>query len=143
MISFKEYLPEALDRPYSWKWNFQGSDFVTAKFQDDKDREYSVMFDGYDNEWSELFSLSGGDYENTGYRDSFKVLSTILDITYAFIKKYNPAVLSFTGDKSSGKNKLYSMMIKHFSKNLNRLGYTSDIDPSIKTSYAVFRIRKK
>lgn len=124
-------IQESLNKPFEWRWDSTSPYLYIAMFSSDLD-DFLVKAsrDSYDaKRWNFGFltTTSAGEdpYANTGAFEAFGVLATVADILKDFIKRENPTVVQFTGDKKQGKGKLYSIMTKRFSKDIDKMGYTS------------------
>lgn len=83
------------------------------------------------NEWGVIFELSAldaslhGVYQmgNTGLLgpSSVHVMGNVVAIVRAFVAKIDPDVIEFSGE--DGKDQLYARMIRHLSREIEKVGY--------------------
>jgi len=148
MKEFQNFLLESLNSPYEWDFVIQQSDEWFAMFHDSNKMWFGVSFllfvDMYAKSkivknWMVAFGNdpdSDGSYDkfdmqisNTGLGDSQRVLSTVMDIVMTFVKLVKPQNFSFTGHNQDGHAKLYTIMLKKYKLDFNRLGYKIE-DPA-------------
>ena len=162
MKSFQKFLMESLNSPYKWKWTDKKYDMFHAVFQDSQNRDFGVVFDKYpegmngENVWEIQF----GNFElnvfyqgskslnlkNTGHGDSRQILSTIMEILFAFLKiSKNVDEIILAGSKVEGKARLYEKMIKKFEPDLKKLGFkgTATHDDDIDTFFSIINMNKE
>ena len=145
MNDFKTLLLEAFNRPYKWKWEQTSPLQYTATFQDAEYTVFDVRVFLTRKVWTLDFgNLTGNmiNYDNTGFRDAFRVLATVVDILKDFIRKVDPLTIQFVGDKAEGKEKLYSKMLKRFEPDLKKLGYRFAVISGSHSSDAYFLVTK-
>ena len=145
MNNFKNFLQESLDRPYKWRWSTKNEERWFGRFTTVHDKLFVDLTNIMGGEqWLLDFDIVGNKtkYANTGKRDSFKILSTVLAMLREFIPEVDPERIFFTGDKEEGKAKLYSMMLRKFQTDLKKLGYSSLIEDSYTKTRLEFTITK-
>lgn len=126
MLSFRQFIMEALTSPVAYEWNFRQRGEASASFWIG-DKTYEVTFDrhvGTDLDsaerngitiWQANFRLYNGSsdtegtFEVTGTRDEFAVFSTVVAIVTEFIRQYNPPILEFHA-KEASRRRLYSRL---------------------------------
>lgn len=130
MKTFNQFITEAFNSTYNWKWTNQISERrKQATFFTDSKREIKVKFVSEDLTFDEVtWSVSfiattetgTTTYKSTGDYDALKILSTVLEIMRNFIDsetyKKNPAPISFTVDKSGiiDRESIYTKMLHKF-----------------------------
>lgn len=120
----KIYFKEAVE--YSWPYD------TSAKFKVDG-MQYNIEFlplsnskkDGYEVEFS---AVHGPRFTNSGLMGSsaIQVFGTVISAIEDFIRRENPDILYFTGDKSQNRVDLYSKLLKRREDELADLGYSID-----------------
>jgi hypothetical protein len=118
---------EAFDQPYATKW--EKSDYgdvdLLAKLPDGT--PLSIMFNKQqDNDGEEIIQVEfyrNNSQEVTGEGDAQRVFATVLTAIQKYIKKYNPARLSFSaskhvdqGQNSESRAKLYDRLVQRYAK---------------------------
>jgi hypothetical protein len=114
----QEFVSELFEPGKPWQWSFQGSEEAVAVFHVG---EIPYMFHAYgsDGEWEAEFKRHGSKLDRsqkfglTGTGNSAEVMSTVVDIMRAFLKKYKDKiqVLSFSA-KEDSRQGLYARMVK-------------------------------
>ena len=150
MKSFKQYITEVFDKPYKWSggnvakgsitpendgvpedYTFRTSDGgsieVTANhFWIDLDRQLGGMKIKKTGHTIAIEFSKDGSYGMSGEGDAMRIMATVLDIIEAIIKKHEPAMLYFSGDKDDkekgGRVGAYKAIIKRFA---GKAGYES------------------
>lgn len=122
---------EAFNQPYktkSKKSEFGDVD-VLAKLPDGTN--LSIMFTHIgDNEWIVEFHRNNSQ-EVTGEGDAQRIFATVLDAIQKFVKKYKPAVVTFTASKEEGQNsqsrvKLYDRLVQRYAGAMGYEAYQED-----------------
>lgn len=134
MKDFQNLLRESLDSPYKWKWVIKEEREMHVIFYDSENRRFIVRcLRLFGTVWGIAFGeFHHGDfidYSNTGYGDSRRMLSTILEVTMDFLKTVGPAEVRFTGEVVEGKAQLYKKMLHKTEPTFNNIGYTHDFVP--------------
>jgi len=164
MKSFKQYITEVFDKPYTWRGGHVAKGSITSE-KDGVPEDYA--FKTSDGGLIELtashFWMPAGEklsfmvvekeghavgiefvkrkhkgtnkdrstYGMTGEGDAMRILATVLDIIKSIIKKHEPAMLYFSGDKGgkgierkgeSGRVGAYTAIVKRFA---GKAGYKS------------------
>ena len=112
MKSFKDFLAELFDNPYSTKPGSEAGEFA-RKFKTKDGHEYTVYID----QGFVLFEDEEGAIGLTGTKGSeaTKIISTVLSVVREFVQKNNPPVLKFTAfSDDPSRVKLYTKMLKKF-----------------------------
>ena len=131
----QDILNEIFDNPYNYDFKFRKK-YAVAKTKLPDNTQLEVEFiEGAKGKW-EIYFDRDGVLELTNWGDQYKVFSTVLAAIKEFVEKKDPIRVSFSAEKSYGdsREKLYSSMIKRFSK---KLGYKaeSDYDDDEKITY--------
>lgn len=132
MISFREYISEAFDKPYPYtrlKKNPFGD--LTADIKEVNVRVWFTPYNDEKTKWTLEFERKGR-IDVTGEGDAFRIFATVLKITKDFIKKYDPEEITFSSVKvdeygntvNSGRDKLYKRLVKRFASSA---GFKYDI----------------
>ncbi len=155
MKSFNQYITEVFDNPYKWRgghvakgsitpnnsgipeeYRFKSSDGgtieVTANhFWIDSGEPFGEMKTKKAGHTIAIEFAKNMSYDMTGEGDAMRILATVLDIINDIIKKHEPAMLYFSGDKGgkgierkgeSGRVGAYTAIVKRFA---GKAGYTS------------------
>lgn len=119
MITFKQYITEALNRPYKWK-RWKEDEDLYYQFTSDAGDLYTINFD----EWDGLIFWLG---DEDGYKKDdvyqakvltdkkdLRVLSTVAHVVEDIIKRDKPENMNFDSTSSS-RTAVYARMIKRSS----------------------------
>lgn len=103
---YKEDIKEVGDasiQPYTWELELSNEYEIVYTFRTDNNTPYEVHFFDEKKGWYTLmFAAHGKSDIETNKGELYRVMSTLVDITQDFIKKYNPEAINFTGeDKKS------------------------------------------
>lgn len=115
------------------------------RIDETNDDRWSFWFwlESIDNEWDHPTIMAAGSRAgNIGTGDEFKVYSTIINILYTFIQKYNPDVLMFAG-KEDTKSHLYNRIIKKYANKLKSKGYNLFQSTDVTPGYVEYMLRKE
>ena len=147
MTTFKQFISEAFDNPYSYGWEEEGdnvADAWIAKFvtkagniivvtisRESEDKEYNVAF--YHQKKIGNKTLSTFNKTNEG--DEFRIFATVLAIIKDFNEKVHPSRISFEADKvdylkgeiTTSRSRLYERMCRTLAA---KLGFTFHVDKS-------------
>lgn len=155
MKTFRRYIEESLDNPYSYKWKTERPRVQVAVFTSQKSK-IDVVFtldprresDG----WELLFDRDGYVHA-TGTGDQYRIFATVIKIAVEFAEKNNPigiyfsankkesSNLSDTEDELSSREKLYGRISKILAKRIG--GYDIKIqDIGNERYYYLTRPRK-
>jgi hypothetical protein len=116
-----EFLTELFQQGKPWKWEFRGSEEAFASFNIGE-YEYlwtaSVMNKRDPTAWTITFRLRDQDdmdkmFGLTGTGNSTEVISTVIDITRAFLQDYGDKVLEMKfSSEGDSRTSLYARMVK-------------------------------
>ena len=133
----EEKLDELFQPNKDWYWQFKGSEEVFASFEiGDIEYLWSAKVENIRNptRWTLSFQKTGEDSSTksfglTGSGNSTEVMSTVTDITRAFLKEYGDKVLEleFSAEESSRKS-LYARMVKRLLPDWNL--HTKKVGPA-------------
>ncbi|NCQ52034.1 hypothetical protein GW796_09095 [archaeon] len=163
MKTFKEFITEAFDSYFPYKWIHIPSNTKTDFLGEFKTTSSLITFE-MKNEYSpdeyevSFFKLTPNEkynqnYNMTGEGESFKVLSTVLKMIYDALQKskklenVNIKKITFSAEKDQGKGdkkiktgraSLYMRMAKKFAKNLGKL----DIEDEERSTYFTITLDK-
>lgn len=117
-----------LNTPYRWLW-IKGDELEWKATFESKQYVYTVSLKHIVSEtdqvdfWDGSFSV--GDQENqritTNEYDSYRVMSTIIDIYYAFCDYKQPQKLVFVGSRTNNRSRVYEKLIRNFIPSLYTL----------------------
>ena len=161
MKSFKEYITEVFDNPYKWRGGGVAKGSITPNNDGiPEDYVFKTSDGGLIELTASHFWMPAGEklsfmvvekeghavgiefvkrdaqykhttYGMTGEGDAMRILATVLDIIKSIIKKHEPAMLYFSGDKGgrgierkgeSGRVSAYTAIVKRFA---DKAGYKS------------------
>lgn len=145
MLTFKQYIEEAFDKPYPYKMKYDPNwDRFTATAKLDDGSKFVMTIDEIGGAWDVEFTR-GGKMNVTGKGDQMRVFATAIAILREFIKKESPDEVVFGADKDEGnrkdktsREKLYSRMMKKFA---SEMGYKAS-EKSERQS-TVYTLKKK
>jgi len=136
------YIAEAFDQPYPWRWGYRIEGRMWAANFADVDVVFSVDGAKSAGKW-ELSFARNGKQSVTGKGDQFKIFATVIDIAKDFINLMRPKFIQFSARKeetetTSSRTKLYSAMVKRFA---NSSGYESKEKPF--NDFVVYELTRK
>ena len=145
MLTFKQYIEEAFDKPYPFKMEYDsGWDRFIATARLDDGSKFVMTIQEMGGVWDVEFTR-GGKMVVTGEGDQMRVFATAIAVLKDFIKKESPNEIAFGAEKAQGnkkdissREKLYSRMIKKFA---SKMGYDSS-ERSLRQS-TVYTLKKK
>lgn len=124
-----EFLTELFKPGKNWEWGFRGSEEATAYFNVGGVDYlwYAYTYLKHDpTRWEIIFRVKRDDehegnkdlFGKTGTGNSAEVLSTVVDITRAFLDEYKEKVLEITfSSKGDSRTNLYVKMVKRLLPN--------------------------
>lgn len=129
MTTFSEYLIESFDNPYPFNLRkISNESYVTIVNLPDKTR-LIIRFKDIGDKWDVTFSRDGA-HDATGEGDQMRIFATVIAAIKEFINIEEPKIVEFEACKQNGdqyqtssREKLYSRMVKRFSRSL---GYTAE-----------------
>ena len=135
MKSFKQYIEEAFNKPYSFQLKKKGDNYITTVELPDK-TSLEVSFQSRQHieepdqrQWEIIFSrITSGrsSIELTGEGDQMRIFATVIAAIKEFIKKENPKYMDFSAAKDDPKlaakdktvlqsrEKLYARFVKRY-----------------------------
>ena len=121
-------IEELASQAYKTRWvNKRQADFTSSA-----GLAYEVMFHGEKDNYTlyfrprDDFSTSGTRYERTGKGDSFKILTTVLNLLKEFLTRNPGSTVSFEGSDQA-QHEFYRKAMKRFADRFG-LKYTMDKD---------------
>ena len=112
----RNLITELASQPYKYRWIKEGA----AEFSTNSGTSYSVTF--YDRVDPNTFELSfrpkGGNYLRTREGDSFRILTTVLEILSDFLDRSPTSLVVFVGADDS-QTSLYLRGLKRYSEKFN------------------------
>ena len=148
MKSFKQYITELFEKPYPWKKKKDNdTETVYQSATKEKDRIEVIFSKGWHLGIDNIIFTVAGNSDTTGGGDSFKIMSTVLDIIKDYIENNEPKGLKFTANKDEhfgqdtkelqSREKLYNKMVERFAKGV---GYKVNLVKSVYgTMYKLIR----
>lgn len=161
ICSFKEFITEVFNQPYSWSWIKR--DILTDK-RYGTFIEVEAAFKAKDGS-KVVTNISGsaplgspldvsinfdrnGSQRVTESGDAFRIFSTVMDVIQSFLKEHDPQLIRFFaseykaeyGEAPSGRSKLYSAMVTKFAA---KNGYTFEIKKHKSDGTTEFILQKK
>jgi hypothetical protein len=135
MIKLKTLLKEVGEGvpPYQWSGPEEKYGNVIYYFTTEDNDYYTIRFDGIiDNEWELSFYANSDEFGVINKGRQYKIISTVMDIIYSFVKEYPVDGISFTGsDKEGSTTNQRDLLYKAYvNKNIHKLaGYHANIGP--------------
>jgi len=125
MIKLKTLLKEIGEGvpPYKWSGPEERYGNVIYYFTTEDDDYYKIRFDGImDNDWELSFYANSDGVVVINKGRQYKIISTIMDIIYSFVKEYPVDKISFTGSdkedsETNQRDLLYQAYVK---KNIHK-----------------------
>src|SRR6266550_2639435 len=122
MLSFAEFIAEALRSEVGLKWNLTGHNHVTASFSVD-DIEVTVSFEQREHQgpWHVVFEVAKSD-STAAVHASFEIFNGVFQAVSEFISVREPELLVFATKKDKLAN-IYQSYLRRESGTLDALGY--------------------
>lgn len=123
----QEFIVESLSQPYPWERSMNAGYFRTAD-----DEIVQVQFDQMGDPRYDVWAVSfnrGTQFDLTGTGDEFRVFATVIAIIKQWVSQANPAVLTFSADKSEGNRAgIYRRMVQRLIGGSEYVDVTGSVD---------------
>lgn len=149
MQSFKEFISEAFDSSFPYKWTHIPDDDTTGFIGEFKTDSSTIKFEMQNEDAPDVFEVSFGkisqgkmnNYSMTGEGEGLKVMSTVLKMIYDALEKskkiegVNISEITFSAEKDQGKGdekvktgraKLYNRMAQKFASKIGKLSINDE-----------------